>query len=394
MTEITLHNFSPVGKAVLHRAVGLQKNHTIASEPLCCKNCETSEKKQQWSIFPESKQYLAAYNQCIKCPHKKNIIIYEERLKYINEKNMFGYAPRLKKNAILLFLSYHLLGPDANGILRNINVSELANLIGCNEKTIRSNNDLLVKNGYIYQSNSLHSNCINICLCDYKNYFKDAREGGRGFYTISKDLFQNLLKVHSSNLLRIIIKELIELDDPGRQIRNIGDDSKIEKSYHELRRFLPDYCKPGVIRKILEVGSEIFSFIVTSSGVRFILRENFNCKKVKEKLYKVNEKELLEKLQTLEDDSKLAEEQSIPLFHEPFFHNLVTDTYKKISFSQDQIKDMVALSVQYSIPFVMKALSEIYVTYTCVGKRIKNLGGLLRTCIKKYLTPSFRNIPI
>lgn len=61
----------------------------------------------------------------------------------------------LKSNAIKLFLMLHFYNPDRNGIIYDINPGELADMIGCNVRTIWNN--LHVLQEYTYISYSKHS---------------------------------------------------------------------------------------------------------------------------------------------------------------------------------------------------------------------------------------------
>ena len=263
---LELLNFKPIGKAVLHRAIGLSENYTMDENirlltpavPEQCIGCEQYKERCAYADFPQSAQYNDAVSACRKCQYGKTLEINtvikprllekEKKKRYVNEKNRYGYAKRLKLRSVLLFIAYHMIVSNSNGILRNVSISDLADLLKCSKRAIRYNNQILSEEGYIYISNGIDGEHINVCLPEYKSYFLPAQEGGRGFFTMSKELFTALCEIKQTTALRIVLKTLLSMETDVLSM----NEPRLE-SYVQIRRYLPDYCK----RNIVQAGDQL-----------------------------------------------------------------------------------------------------------------------------------------
>lgn len=383
------HNYKPISKALLHRIIGLQTNYKVLDIPNSCKDCDHYAQQCKWEMFPESKEYKEACFKCKDCPYKQTLelrkhIANEVKFKYINEKNKYGESAPLKLYGILLLLYYHLLANTEDGILKNVSIKQIAQSLGCNEKTVIANNQLLCKRGYIYQSNALDKNCINVCICNYKKAFLPASQGGRGYFTLSSELFEELVSIKTTNLLRIVLKQLLEFDEKGNSEE---EEKQLNKSYSELRRYLPGYCKPCVIRKTLK-DTNILKFDTQKDYVTIKMDRKYDCKKVKEERYEYTKNEISTQLANLTEETKNAITIGGAAFSNSYFRLKRIDNYSVWAFEDTQIVELSRLAVCYSIELVIYSLSEIYATYICgdKNKQIKNLGGLARNIITKYLS--------
>ena len=246
-------------------------------------------------------------------------------------------------------------------------------------KTINNNNELLREYGYICY-NKTDSHFANVFLPDYENYFKPASQGGRGFIVMNKSVLNELVKIQSINELRITLRQLMEFD----LLSNRSIDS-IEKSYKELRRVLPDYCKRNVIKKASEKLS-MFIVEIKENIINFRIKDKYDSKRQKAELQSYYEQELLDfSKEFLHDvveintsitdyrDSKYSE----------FFDGVepYTGTYSAWMLTQVEIADLASLCIHYSWHHVIKALQSIYKTYRMKGVAIMNLGALCRTVI-------------
>lgn len=379
--SLEIRNYAPIGKAVLHRIIGLQDNYKMQSCSKYCKKCPISTILKNYQLFPDTHEYQKAIDTCTICPHRD-----ESETIYVNELNRFGSSQKLKSNAMLLFLFYHLLGPNEYGIIANIPIKLLAKKLNVAEKTIRENNKILADSGYIYISYGIDQSVINVCLTEYRSYFKAANEGGRGYLTFTKILFDELVIDKSVNLLRIKLKTLLELDDNSLTNHR----NSLTKTYKELQRFLPSYCKRNVIQKLLQIGTPAFSFHYNEKTVTTILSESFNGKLAKERAF-VENKTIIEN--TVEDINQtiLANKNNLFTtysFKEYHFNHLVLKKYVPLKLKDKDISDMTALSLQYSLEFVFRAFATIYKDYIAEDKPIQNLGGLMRSEIRKFLNTS------
>ena len=148
-----LDNFTNIGKAVLIQALGIQQNYTtiidssVEVTDYSNDNCSTCKYKAIIESFSSDNDiYKMAIDNCNNCPHRilttKNVT----KKIYHNEKNRYGYRPMLKSNALKLFMLLHFYHPDRFGIIKEINIKELASILKCNIKTIWNNLDIL----YLY----------------------------------------------------------------------------------------------------------------------------------------------------------------------------------------------------------------------------------------------------
>ena len=300
---------------------------------------------------------------------------------YHNEKNRYGYQPRLKTNAIKLLIAYHFLEVDSIGFIQNVNLKEMATLLNVDIKTIHNNNELLKEYGYISYSKT-DVNMINLWLPEYENYFKTAKEGGRGFLTVSNTVFQEILKINSINEMRITLRQLMEFE----LLSNKKKDT-VEKSYKELRRMLPDYCKRNVIQK---ASNKLRMFIVEVKDnlIKFIIKPEYDAKLQKEQQLEFYEKELTTFSREFAHDVgeintsiHNTKESKYADFFENVSENTFIEEYRCWFFTPLELADLASLCLQFSWHKVMKALQQIYKTYKLQGLAIQNLGGLTRTVI-------------
>ena len=193
-----LDNFTNIGKAVLIQALGIQQNYTtiidssVEVTDYSNDNCSTCKYKAIIESFSSDNDiYKMAIDNCNNCPHRilttKNVT----KKIYHNEKNRYGYRPMLKSNALKLFMLLHFYHPDRFGIIKEINIKELASILKCNIKTIWNNLDILSSYTYISYSKT-SSSIISLLINDYENYYLPANKNGRGFLVLSKELITKL----------------------------------------------------------------------------------------------------------------------------------------------------------------------------------------------------------
>lgn len=276
-----MDNFTNIGKAVLIQALGIQKNYTTIVEntvevvDYSNSMCSSCKYKQIINTFDkESEIYKSASTYCNNCPNRILTTQNVTKKVYHNEKNRYGYRPMLKSNALKLFLTLHFFHPDRFGIIKNVDTRIISKLLNCNIKTIWNNLDIL--SGYTYISYcKTDRHFINIILNDYESYYLPANKNGRGFLVLSNDLLNKLIKIDSLIMLRIYLRELINLDNSNLK----GQASVDHKTIKDIRRILPDYCKPCVIRKSIENStSDIFTTSINDNVIRFEIVEKYIAK--------------------------------------------------------------------------------------------------------------------
>jgi hypothetical protein len=389
----TIHSFKPIGKAVLHRMIGLRENYALDEPKLpenCC-DCPFFQEMQIYDPFPESPEYINADKNCKKCTdyqtyHLWSVKTSPDYTEYVNEKNRYGAGKSLKFNAIMLFITYHMICTEQNGVLKNISIRELADTLGCSKKTIRYNNRVLCDNNYIYLSKGELSGTVNICLKEYPTYFQPAQKGGRGFYTISDKLFESLKELKLTNQLRIILKTLLDNDSAITPLPN-----EITESYKNMRLYLPKYCKRNIIQKTLDsINSTICTIKTSLHDVYFKMNPAFDGKTTRQNLLQKNLGIIEQNIITVSNSIKDALDlKQIPVFKDTFFSLLQKNfkhiTYRPLSINKKQLNDLAEISIDYSADMVLTAVATIYYTIICNNQTIRNFGGLIRDTIKSNI---------
>lgn len=396
---ITLSNFSRIGKGVLTRCIGLQKNYKetiktgvekLDESQSGCFSCPIYKLKQELLLLNLSDEAARIEDMCHSC----STAVWQQQytFQYINEKNRYGYQPRLKSNAIKLLLCYHFLQPDANGLIKDINLKDLSKILHCDIKTIQNNNAILSEYGYCYFSNSgWYNNHINILLPEYKSYHKSAAEGGRGYMTFNKNILDELLNMTDLNQIRLTIKGLLETDNQSAS----GKAPQVKLSYTYLKGFLPRYCKRGIIQQALsKLNDTILQIHADTEHVEFALLPECDGKKLRKQLQEEKHLEMKDYIQSLNDlfdsakDCLTQDKENIDIALSTL--NITpADTYEPIILHNHDYHDLAGMCVQYSSSTVKHAISNIYNSHmNCNGKRetIRNFGGLIRSTIEKQLT--------
>lgn len=381
-----MRTYCNVGKEVLSRILGLQMNHkdfietsheVIDVDASHCKECK-------WYRIAQASKAGTALNEealhaCASCPRKvmKTEVTYTPR--YREGSNRI-YLPRLKTNAIKLFLALHFFEITNFGTIEHVDLRDLTDMIGCNIKTTKSCLETLCAYNYICYS-VCDTNLVNIYLPEYENYFKPGKAGGKGFLVLSSHVYDSL-KTLSLTSLRIALRSLMEFD----YLRDAGSSYVIEKSYRELRRDLPKYCKRNVIQRATQ-NLSLFITDVKDNAINFKLKNEYFAKQLKK-----NELEKLqEEIRTFEADfaSDIAclKAQDILLeqsSYRDFFEDAETGSLSPFFFQKKDVVDLAQLVMRYTFDIVRIGLRELYKEYILKKKAVKNLGGLTRSFIIKF----------
>lgn len=341
-----LTNFAIIGKSFLISILGVQENYNreVVTEELFldyskCKGCK---------FFKSKKYKIDNYckNYCNK-PEKKVLIKNE----YYNEANRYHIPTRerLSKSQIKQILLYHFLDVDNNGLVKGVSLKELANILKCDTKTVKNNNERFLELHHAYPSGIIDGE-FSVFLRKYKEYYLPKSKGGTGYITMPLEMFKKLLEVEDVNALRIELRKLLEYDR-----RNIDSKSQVPANYtyRDIKRFLPKYLGyKGIINNVMDKGSEIFENIRANKGIVFKLKEKYD--------YLVIKEIIIEKATNAYDE---------------FF-----DVF---NFSTKDFASILQLSTEYSIEVIKETLSRIAEYYLKAGIEIRNLGGLMRTIIRR-----------
>lgn len=397
--DLELNNFARIGKGVLTKAIGLQKNYTEIYEKTesklnenksKCLNCPIHSLKNQFQALDIDEVYNQLHAQCKGCSTAVWEDSYQVSVKYINEKNRYGYQPTLKSNAIKLFITYHFLQPDTLGFIKNVSLKDLSLLLGCTVATIKANNDILSSYGYCYICDSgICNNHVNILLPEYKNYHKPAHEGGRGYINMSMDLLKSILTIEELNTLRLNIKGIIDVDNAS--ICNVQEQASnnVTTSYRKLRGFLPSYCKRNVIRGALEKSDSIFELSFNDVSITFKIKEQFSHGTLLESLKEQSLHDIDTFIKRFNDvldkagsDYFSGENPDTDALLEMFQIDNSFHSYPALTLTHTDMADLAAMCVQYNCALVKQAISTIYNTYVIQNQSIRNFGALVRYLIR------------
>ena len=386
-----LLNYRPIGKAAMHRMAGLRKNRIeMASEiPECCKDCPTQIEKQTWALFPDSDEYQSAVRRCETCPNYSKCRIADAKKTplYLNEKNKYGKGTgngiRLKYTAIILWITYHMLCSDKNGMIQNVSIQELASLIGCSPKAIRYNNDLLKESRFIDAVPGDYPGLVHVRIVDYNSYFLTASQGGRGFYTMTQDVYRKLLELEGTNQLRIMLKVILDADSRF-------PNTEIVQGYRDIHSYLPEYCKRNVIRRAVDsISATICDIITTSYYVRFRLDAKYNTTSIKKHAIENNLCLLRKDIgQVCADIRESISTHLPPSFRNRFFHERQeenSDPLVPLKVTESDYSDLASISLSYTPEIVIGALSEIYYDSMLKNVQIKSLGAVVRQHLKLHM---------
>lgn len=399
-TALELNSYARIGKAVITKAIGLQKNYKevyVKSEDRlnenksgCC-DCKIYKLKCQFAALGLTEACDTLQGQCRTCSHAVWETSYSAHIEYINEKNRYGYQPTLKANAIKLFITYHFLQPDALGFIKNVSIKGLAALLNCTTATIRFSNDILSSYGYCcFCDSGIDDNHINVLLPEYKNYHKPADEGGRGYLSLSSDMLSELLAIGHLNTLRLTIKGILEIDNASIYDAANPNLTDVTSSFDRLRGFLPSYCKPNVIRKALEQGDAIFQYTFSDNSVTFSMKEEYSKKNMRKAMLLESEQTITDYVDRLNDVLELADDKKLSTGEEQerirallsMFSIGSFSKYPSLILTRDDYADLASMCVQYNINMVKQAVSRIYNQYIARHITVDSFGALTRHYIR------------
>lgn len=335
-----------IGTGVMRSALRLQENFI-----------EYIEEKhiEKLSTGCYSCEHACGSDACVSCPNK----VYETHLKkvYRNEKNRYGSRKVLKRNAILLFMCLHFLNPDQAGHVY-VDIEDVAKLIGCDVKTIRNNLYLLNKHDYIILGRTECPGYYQLFIKGYKDYFKKASENGRGYTTISKEFFQELLKVKDINSLRLILRNFLHSIESGA--KNLG---RKERTYKEVKRELPKYVTQKSIKETLSghTFSKLFDVTEKKRTVFVNVKQDFNPAEITNRLRTECYNKVMSFIQNINNNRKMG---------------------KLFAINTDEMADITNIALKYPMTAILKGLNEFYNDYIVQEQPVYNTGALLRTIIK------------
>lgn len=404
--ELSLSNYAKIGRSPLIQLLGLQPNHKKEIQQLdaeasgcsCCPNSSVNQYINSGCIDS---------SRCNNCPNA----VYKTKTIYVNEKNLYsqsqnhdsealpyGNQHMFKSGAVRLYIALHFCGLNTvNGTAYDINLRELSELLSCEKKTVCNNLELLAKYEYITYI-QLDNEHATVHIRGYKNIFAKASRGGRGYIVIQKELLEQILSFKKINDLRLCLRLLNETTINSEKSGNHL--SRVKLSYDDLRRYLPFYVKPYIIRNILPKLSPLFPTIQTGKKeIIAVLSDQYVSSRMQNEMHDnyVQITEYINNVRALLDDFNKdpnADDPRLELYHIklPGLHlsaesgslDITYDAYQNFYINNDERNNLARLSVEYSVEEVLSALSIYYNEYVQPRTEIKSsLGGLIRTIIRE-----------
>lgn len=394
--------FSSINKKNIIQAVGLMENYKEDSikekfsftDP----HCNSCSCRAIITNFSSSGQkYRSACQTCRNCPYK-NIEI-KDTVKYVNERNRYGFRAPLKVYGLKLYLYMYFISPTADGCI-SFNSQQAAEYLHCTERTVLNNIRKLCDDGYII-SEKTSPHHFNIMIDGYIHMYDPAKEGGRGYYTMSLDMLQELFSCNTIVMLRMYLRALLELDSPSTN--GIATAQNIKLS--QVRRWLPHYCKPGCIRKHIEedVNSVIQAKVLPDNIIRFELSSQYAAHNNRERLrstyydeisnyiiginsviidYNAHHISLDERYQSLLLVIKDLQAQPKLIRIYPL-EERTYELEKTCIITHSDLHDFSDLALDYGLSVLIQGFNLLYRDYICRDIPISNPGGLLRSYIKK-----------
>ena len=285
---MNLSHFARIGNREIIQAIGIQKPYVKIEEKIIedqdfspeeCQNCNgtyTTFSREENLFFTQNG--AKQEDPCKKCPHAKFTERTEWVKMYYNEKNYYGDRKKVGRLSICSFLLIHFSMPDAKGIVKDVSISDMADILNATSKGVAYALKQLEERGYISISASvLNPSLKDIRIIGYDEIGNKADKGGRGYVTLNRTFLQEILKEKNVNAIRIFLRALVSAET--------DQESTAFLTGSELRRFLPSYCKPGVIAKcISEAKGQAFNIEKNKGGLKlqikdfFVGRKNFEKK--------------------------------------------------------------------------------------------------------------------
>lgn len=369
-----MQTFATISRAHIYQAIGLRDRFKQYNHSDECAGCPYRSDNN--------------FDNCVHCNKLK--------INYVNDANRFGYRHRLNATSLKIMLYLHFLNPDKRGRVQ-ASIFDLCDKIGCCRACIASNLNRLTEYGYITLF-KVSPAVFYITINDYEQLYLPAREGGRGYYVMSYDIFEQLKTITNITSLRIYLNELLSLDSAETK----GQATAEERNIVEIRRYLPDYCKRNVIvRKLREnktVNGDGFMTYKHETGSK-VLRIELNPR-FKAKLTKEN---MINSMEQKVNDFIMSFNRNVPLYNNGLpvetsmihiFDEIRTDNASLIKAEyivhNTFVYDIAEMAVQYGLDLVLSSFIKMYNGYIIQNRLIKNPGGLLRTIVEAQIKHSLK----
>lgn len=323
----------------------LVKASTIEKEIYCSEHCDNF-KKYTWSDVEFTNDGIVVKNNKSFCISRT--------------------SKRLSRLSILLLVSLHFCSSiDSNGIIKNVDLNEIAEKLNCSVRAVLISAQSLVKYGFIYLAKI--STCkYSIKIVSYTSYHLTAIEGGMGYLNVTGDMLNNLISIKDVNCVRSTITLILDQDEgklkekrKQKKLDNVKPAVSVNVqgkiTIKDFKQRLPKHISNIKLSKVINQDK---------------LREIVNCKIENNVLYySFNDK------YNTDTYKESIKEQYLKQINDYLNKSTV------YSETKDQ-KDLLQMSLQYGIDVVLRYLpiaEEEILDRDYMG----NYCGLLRNVISK-----------
>lgn len=186
---------------------------------------------------------------------------------------------------IKIYVLLHFLVHSGTGTAQYVITKQVADAINVNYKTVLASYKRLVSMGLltVFKIDSDSSDIMTIHIVDYETMFVRRGEGGNGYFTMNMEYLQLVLDAKSINELRVLLR--ITAQTATDELYGATKEATSLLSYKELRRGLPAYVKPGVIRHAMSYVQSAFEHIdYIGKRIKLTLGQDYQGKHTKERI--------------------------------------------------------------------------------------------------------------
>lgn len=307
---------------------------------------------------------------CATCLNKKYYAESKE-IVYINETNRYGSRKILHKGALSLYLFIHFLFPDTNGYVRRIDIDEVAEELNCDPKTVKNNMKLLQSGDYISYSQTDIPGYYQAFITNFRDMYKDARNGGRGYVMFSREVVKRIISLHDINSMRLAIRSYI-----SNETDSYRPSLAKEQSYKALRGHLPAYVTLKKIKTIIQDTDflSIFNVARKKRSAAIAIKPEYSQAKLSESIKEKCKEEITAFIERVNKPLKRKRGKGKP---------------KLLELTTKDLSDIISIGKRLPVEAIIHGLDVFYTTYIKPGISYRSAGALVRTYALDYIRDGF-----
>lgn len=296
------------------------------------------------------------------------------------------YNRTLKSAAVKTFISLFFYA-DSTGCINNLDINTLADFIGCHKKTIVASLLSLEDVGYL-SLNKINPRLYDVTILNYTKMYAKACNGGCGFITLDLATFTNIVNVKGLNTLRCLIK--LFFNAAFNEIKSASKLAAARLSFKDLRKSLPPYVKPFILREALSQIRPFFCSVDKSYDTLIVvLDKKYQGKALKARIkedakskfsdFIANFNRIIEKANAeLKFSKHISLETKLNLEDLDIIQSPEGGLYPVMYLNSDTRNDLIDMAPEYGTDAIIDALKTLYAEYIAVYTKVTNIGGLIR----------------